>query len=258
MTTIATHYDDLLQFPKFYQLDNMSCMNESINYRYFSLKLERYHADIINRMKQVLNEEILYQSEYLFQRRVMIHPEKFEIMIQQVKEYPIKKICLGTIVTVSPLMLKLMNKNMGYDHKQEIYRKKRMDNQDGKYGLTEEWFQVFELFSYFYIYQVITKKDLIEFMKAYRYNVIHHSYEIDPVSFLLSSRNRTLKFHKLKQDGFDKLQVLLETILEKKMYYESSFLGQYQYKGVQAIVQNFKREREQINDQLQKQYVLKS
>lgn len=153
--------------------------------------------------------------------------------------------CISIEVYTSFLLELLLKNNcifrhlkVKHDHSIERVDTKRPG--DGGYGFSYEWLEIFEILTYFYVYQRISKNDLLYFVDAIRYNIIHDEIKVNTVEFLKDSSKKTKKINEGIFDNFRKynLMDILQRILEYKMYLPNSYLDTHQK---DAIVENSKR-----------------
>lgn len=262
---IRKFYLQCSELPKFYRFEGTNSYNHfdfssrnflggTENYAYFSKSFKHHQFYVAKRLRQLINNELLKGTRLTLKKSTITHSEQFNGILQAVKSVPLDERQMSIEFTVSPLFMKLIkNNSVRHTEKKEgehYIERVDLKQSGGGYGFCEEWLELFDFFTYFYAHQRITRADLINFLYAYRNNIIYHSFRNSAVPFLAYPERKIIEVNPHVVSSFDKYELMdiLERILTKKLYFPNSYLAEYQESGIKQIVAEYLAEKEAMED----------
>lgn len=271
MTLYEELYYQLLDFPKFYRFEGGKSFNHFSfeqgeilpkvnNYIYFSANSNHHFYYVAKRLKQLIDKEILYETKYAITKKVIVDSEKFKEVVSKIESAFIDEKQISIECIVSPLMKKLIANNCiknslkkHGDCRIELVDKR---HRRGGYGFYGEWLEVFKTLTYIHAYQKITKEDLIQFVYASRQKIVNPNFQISIVSFLADPHRRILALNNNLKNDFSKYELMnaLQVILEKGLYFSSSYLGINGEDSIKKIIQDYTLEKEYLLALLEENY----
>lgn len=271
MTLYEELYYQLLDYPKFYRFEGAKSFNHfsfekgeilpNVDiYVYFSASSKHHFYYAAKRLKQLIDKEILYETKYAITKRTIVNSEKFQGIVNKIENTFLEEKLFSVECIVSPLMRQLITNNCIKNSLKEHgdYRIERVDNRQsgGGYGFYGEWLEVFKTLTYIHTYYKITKEDLIKFVYAFRQKIINPNFKISIVSFLADPHKRIITLNDNLQNDFSKYELMnaLQGILEKELYFPSSYLGMNEEDGIKKIMQDYTLEREYLLTLLEENY----
>lgn len=264
MTIYEELYYGLANFPKFYRyegiktfknydLDNSDSILINLeNYIYFSASKQHHFYYVGKRMKQLIERDILYQTKYNLQSKKIINLEIFRDIVARIENYPLDEKQTSIEFTTSPLLKKLFAKNfiLNSRKKESIPYIERVDinKSGGGYGLCKDWLEVFNILTYIYVGQRITKADLIDYVYNLRQKIINPNLPINITRFLLDPKKQSVKINTQLYSDFTKYDLMnaLQNILEKELFFPDSYIAQHRSDCIKKIMQEYNLERENI------------
>jgi hypothetical protein len=262
---IKKFYLQCSEFPKFYRFEGTNSYNHfdfsnrkflrgANSYAYFSKSFKHHRFYTAKRLRQLINQGLLNGTKLSLKKTVITRPEQFSEILRIIKTTPLDEPQVSIEFTVSPLFTKLMKNNaVRHTEKKEgeaYIEKVDLKQSGGGYGFCDEWLELFDFFTYFYAHQRITRTDLVNFLYAYRSNVVHHFFQNSPVPFLAYPERRIVEVSQHIASSFDKYELMdiLERILLKKLYFPNSFLAEQQESGIKQVVAEYLMEKEAMAD----------
>lgn len=220
-------------------------------YIYFS-KSNRHHGYYTaKRLKQFINQKILSNSELSLSYPTLLNHDVFKKILSEIENYDSFEPMMSIEFRLSSLFQKLLEKNYVSNHR-KAKQDRRIECVDvtkyqGGIGLCGSWLTVYQILTYFYCYQRITKENLFDFLYALRYNAIHSgsSLRVEPTSFLLNSKNRVVRLNEQLHYDFKKYELMnaLQEIVEQHLYFPNSILATQSGDEIRRIVEQYCSER---------------
>lgn len=224
----------------YYNFDCEKFLDKTNNYIYFSKSKVHHDFYVKQRMRQLINKG-LNDKEIKLTKYFIVGYENYRKIVKAIESYDLSY-DLSIIMKVSPLMDLLLENNYVLRHLKGKNMRyiERVDTTrpgDGGYGFSNEWLEIFNMLTYFYAYLRITKDDLLYFIDAFRYNVVHNSDYVNTVAFLENEDRRKIKINEQINDNFSKYKLmdLLKILFEQKMYLPGSYMDVYQEKAIKKL-----------------------
>ncbi len=258
---IRKFYLQCSELPRFYRFEGTNSYNHfnfsnpeflkgTNQYIYVSRTLKHHCFYVSKRLRQLINNIMLKGTGLSLKKSSVTNLETFKAILKIVGSSPTGEEQTSIEFTISPLFSKLLMNNSIHSSQKnsgELYIEKvDLKRSGGGYGFTEEWLELFQFFTYFYVHQRITRTDLINFLYAYRNNIVCGSLQFSKVPFLLDLEKKVIEENPNMASSFSKYELMdiLERILEKKLYLPNSFLGEKQEDGIKQIVAEYLEEKE--------------
>lgn len=244
----------------YYNFSKDGALNDFMKYVYFSASEKHHMYYTEKRIKQVISKDILNEPNMQFNKETILNKDKFNFIINAIENYSFDDKMMSIEFSNSPLMKQLLKRNAIRNAKKSA-EDRRVEIADstkygGGYGLCEEWLKVFNLLTYFYSYQRITKGNLLDFLYNYRQNLITAKRTLYSVSFLLDQKNRVIDIGTSIFNDFSKYELMnaLQSICENDLYFSHSVLATNQSEAIKKIIQEYNLERERILELLDSIY----
>lgn len=236
----------------YYDFSKENYLSSFCNYVYFSKSRLHHNFYVRQKLRQLIDREILADTDFKLTKNTIVSSGKYKEIIKKIEMFQLDDE-MSIEAKTSPLFKVLLKNNYTYRHlkNDNISFIERVDTKrpgDGGYGFSNEWLEVFDLLTYFYCYQRITKNDLLYYIEAFRYNVISNCERLNPVKFLESSDRRVIKINEKLYNSFSKYELtdVLERIKRKGVYLPNSYIDIYQDEAIKRIVSEYSLERERI------------
>ncbi len=244
----------------YFDFNNKDIFPKTLNYIYFSKSKIHHNFYIKLKIKQLLNNEILKDTDLRLSKYVIVDYNKYKEIFKLIENFKLSN-NMSIEVNVSPLIFILIENNYIFRHlkKKHSHYIERVDVKRpgyGGYGFSNEWLEVLKYLTYFYTYQRITKDDLLYFIDAYRYNIVQNNSNVNLVKFLNNTDRKTVRKNELAFDDFSKyaLENTLKKIVEEKLYFSDSYLDKYKKEGIKKLIDNYCIEKEKLTENVIKKY----
>lgn len=236
----------------YFDFNNMDSLTDFSNYIYFSKTQKHHYYYTARRMKQLIDREILTETGLSIKKSIVIQPDKFQEIIRLIENYPMDKRITSIEITTSLLIERLLLNNCTFRHlkpKGTNYIE-RVDTSSSKggYGFSAEWLKVLKLLTYFYSYQRITREDFIDFVYAFRQNIINPNQKMDTVACVKDPTKRNIKLNRLAISSTSKYELIetLEVIVSKDLYFPFSFISQNPREKIKEITRIYCEEKNRL------------
>lgn len=236
----------------YHNFKQANVLDSTSNYIYFSKSKMHHYYYVSQKIKHLINKKILRDLDYDFNKYSIVSLEKYKEIIKRIETFHLED-SLSIEIMTSSLMETLIDKNglLRYQKERHTCYIERVDEArpgEGGYGFCNEWLEIYQILTYFYAYQRISKNDLLYFADANRYNITHSGNRVNTLEFLEDPNRRKVKINEQLNDSFCKyyLRDRLERILEKKLYLPNSYIGVYQEEAVKEIVQGYCLEKDLV------------
>lgn len=263
MTLYEELYHSMPKLPKFYRFEGFNSfpyfnfqgdeyITNILHYIYFS-KNEKHHAYYVSRrLKQLIANEILRDTDLKFDRKSILDMGAYTEMEKCIENYSLEDKLLSIELSLSPLISELIQKDV-VSNRRKTENDRRIEKVDyntygGGYGFCEEWLKVFNLLTVFYSYHRITKEDMLDFLYMFRRNLIRPKTFDNPVIFLSDPKNRVIKVNNKIFNDFSKYELMdaLQRIVESQCYFPDSIFSENPEEQIRRIIQEYNGEREHI------------
>lgn len=238
-----------------------SCQIDSHNleqYIYFSSGFKHHQYYVCKRIRQFIQNTILENSEIVLNYQNIVNSDIFKQIIKLVESFPLKEEFISIECKTSPAINDLLYKNY-ISQSRKKHADKRIEKCDtkiygGGYGFYGEWIRIFNMLTYFYAYQKISKDDILEYLHIKREKLI----KISPSSFddFLSSTKRIIKINPSLFSDYGKYSLMdsLQKVLENNLFCDQSNLATNGQETIKNIIQQYNQEREHVLKQTDKIY----
>jgi hypothetical protein len=235
-------YDDLVEkldsFPKFYRFEGYTSYpyfgnqfsEELLNlnsYIYFSSSFNHHMYFTNMRIRSYIDKEIMRPMGLSFCSRYLIDSCTFNQIEDNLRNHDTQKLASISFIT-SSVMNNVLYRNSISNHRKssDDRRIERVDTtkKGGGYGLPDLYLHLFQILTFAYTYQRITKDNLIEYLHILRYNLTTYNKKINPTEFLTDESLKSIKLNEHVFSDFSKYEVLniLEEIYERGLYFNDS------------------------------------
>lgn len=236
----------------YFQFQEGKYLTTILNYIYFS-KNEKHHMYYVEkRLKQLISEEVLKETEIEFNKENVMDSEAFSEIERCVENHSFENKSLSIEFSTSPIMTKLLSKNT-INNRAKISEDRRIERVDrtlhgGGYGFCEDWLRIFEILTYFYSYHRITTEDMLNFLYMYRRNLLERKYIFNPTSFLLDPKSRVIKINDKIYSDFTKYELMdaLQRVAEGRLYFPESIFKDNPDDKIKQLIQEYTIERENL------------
>lgn len=191
-------------------------------------------------------------NEYNTNKKAFLDSGNFNEMVRRIENWQITEKIQSIEFSLSPIIEEILENNSHLNIKKEK-SDKRIESCDkrqyrGGYGFCDEWLTVYNLLTYFYGCQRITKENILEFMELYRFCLIKQERTLSATNFLLDESCRTIKINERIYDDFSKYELMnaLEIIVEKELYFPESMFSNNPEQSIKKIIQAYTLERERL------------
>lgn len=260
---VKQFYLQCSEFPKLYRFEgtksyhhfdfsSKNFLNHTNHYIYFSKTLKHHSFYTAKRLRQFIENELLEGKKFALKQSIA-DIDQFQKMIQMIECSPLEE-QTSIEFTTSPIFFKLLADNTTF-HSEKAKGEHLAEKVDGKqsgggYGFCDEWLELFQFFTYFYVHQRIRRNDVINFLYAYRNKILHHSFPSSLVPFLIDGTKKVIEEKPQMFSSFNKYELMdiLERILAKGLYFPNSFLGEQQEDGIKKIVAEYLMEKEVLEE----------
>lgn len=272
MTLFEEVYYQLGDFPKFYRYEgvktykNYDFKNEehylesTDSYIYFSKSRKHHEYYIQKKLKQLIEREILYQTKYSLQKNCVINNEKFQEVITKIENYPVEFQQNSIEFTTSPTVNRLFYKNaiLNLNKKSSIPYIERVDKSKvgGGYGLCKDWLEVFNILTFIFVIQKITKADVLDYVYSLRRSVAVPNFKVNVTGFLMDPKRKNIKINERIYNDFTKYDLMnaLQNIVENEWYFKDSYMAKNPDEFIKKIIQDYTLERENILELIDSSY----
>ncbi len=264
---LFNQFENLIDFYRFEGYISTSHFNQHTcqidphnleQYIYFSSNFKHHKYYVYKRIYQFIQNTILENSKIVLNYRNIINSDIFKQIVQLVEDFPLKEEIISVECKTSPAMNNLLYKNSIVQSRKK-QADKRIEKCDttiygGGYGFYGEWIRIFNMLTYFYAYQKISRDDILEYLHIKREKLI----KISTSSFddFLSSKKRIIKINPSLFSDYRKYDLMdsLEKVLENKQFCKESSLSTNGQGIIKNIIQQYNQEREQVLKQTNKIY----
>jgi hypothetical protein len=269
-----TIYEDLLykldNYPKFYRFEGYTSypyFNNKDNslfinldsYIYFSSTFKHHNYYTNKKIRAYIDKEIMRPMGISFNRKYIIDREVFNEIEFNLINSEISKFSSISFITSSS-MNDILYKNT-ISNKRKGSNDRRIERVDttksgGGYGLPDLYLYLFDLLTFAYTYQRITKDNLVEYLHILRYNLTTTKDKINPTSFLNNNSLKSIRINKNVFNDFSKYDILntLQEIIDKELYFNDSIFTNINV--FRVVLNTYLKEKEEFNDLLDKEYKL--
>lgn len=264
MTLYEEVYYNMPELSKFYRFEGFKSyprfsnqkdiyMQNSLRYVYFSRTQKHHMYYVIKRLKQLINEEVLKDTDLKLDKQTIVDSTLFNEITKYIENFSFDDRMLSIEFSVSPLMTQLLDKNTISNRckKTNDRRIERVDynhRHGGGLGFCDEWLKVFELLTFFYSYRRITNENILDFLYMQRRNLLQAQSILNSVSFLLDPRTIVIKINDKIYSDFCKYELMdsLQKITEDELYFPESILAHDQNESIKSIVGEYILQREYL------------
>ena len=222
----------------------------SDSYVYFSQALEHHKYFILKRIKQLLNQRVLQDTNYQLTQRSILDSNSYQAIRNLVINsdkipdlYSIRLICDRNIHGL------IKENSFMIDQKCQGKPLERVDRRvyGGGYGAAAEWKELLNYLTYFSAYQRIDRETLLRVLA-----------KMQESGSLNKKENLSFIFNRLSHYNFElndslesdftryKIRNCLETILEKGIYCPASELGEHPKETIKRVTEEYRRGREKV------------
>lgn len=262
MTLYEEIYHNMPKMPKFYRFEGFRSfpyhseygqLINMFNYIYFSATEEHHMYYVERRIRQLIREEILKDTDIKINTKTLLDPGAFNQIIRCIEDYPHEDKLFSIESSVSPIMIELLYKNSVRNQRKTVEDDRRIERVDsrkygGGYGFCQEWLTVFNLLTVFNSHRRITTENIIDCLDGYRRNLIAVKRIIKPTSFLLDPKNLVINLNPKIYDDFSKYELMdaLQKISEYQLYFPDSILATDTNEQIRRIIHEYVCQREHI------------
>ncbi|MBP3635645.1 MAG: hypothetical protein J6J17_04265 [Bacilli bacterium] len=240
-----------MSFPYFNAKNGNICIKSSDPYIYFSSSIAHHKYYVSKRLRQLIQNKILSFSEIKLDYKSLICFDTFKEIVRIIETYEMDDEMISYECSTSRIMLELLYKNT-IDNRYKSSGDRRVERCDqtkhkGGYGFCEEWLEIFNLLTYFYCYQKITRDNLIDYLYAKREKILNPSLANGPCAFL-REKNRIITINNNLFNSYGKYDLMdaLERIIEKGLYFKGSNLDKDSYGQIKRVINQYCEEKEKI------------
>jgi hypothetical protein len=233
---------------------------DDLNYIYFSKSIKHHEYYVKKKIIKIINDDILENySNLKLDHTAFLKPDSFKKIIKVIENHPLDNKTFSIEFSLSQTFNELL-KNNHINNRNKKALDRRIEVVDttkykGGLGFCDEWLEVFNIFTYFYSYQRITKENILDFLYAYR-KIITEGAKIDPTGFLLNRKNCVIKVNEKIYYDFMKYELMnaLQNIVDNNLYFEKSILDENPQEQIKKIIKKYCNEREMILELYESEY----
>lgn len=262
MTLFEEMYKESTELSKFYRFEGLNSYshfpvgNENMHipqdsgYIYFSQSMKHHQYYVRKRLKQLIDNLMGHGNS--INKKALLDSGNFNEIVRKIENLQITEKIQSIEFSLSPIIKEILENNSHLNIKKEKYDK-RIESCDlrqynGGYGFCDEWLTVYNLLTYFYGCQRITKENILEFIELYRFCLIKQERTLAATNFLLDESCRTIKINEKVYNDFSKYELMnaLEIIVEKELYFPESMFSKNPDQSIKKIIQAYNLERERL------------
>lgn len=222
------------------------CSNQ---YVYFSKHISHHHYYVSKRLIQYINE-ILLQHHIKQHQFSFNNLQQFNQILAFLEASPMEDF-VSIQCSISPIIHELLYKNwiINIKKKSSDRRIERCDvrKYQGGYGFCGDWLSIFNILTYFYSYQTITKKDILQFLILKRKQFFKAEYSDNP-TFFLEEKPRNVKMNYLLFNDYGKYELMnsLQSIVENQLFFPDSCFATNPNDEIKKVINQYEKERKRI------------
>ena len=244
---------------EYYDIKRVAFLEESReSYVYLSQALDHHKYFTIKRIRQLLNNVVLYNTEFQVMRK----------QLQDIKCYKeIKKIVLNSDKIPNLYSVQLIcDNNATTLLKENSFSRKAKDNErvlekvdsrfyGGGFGVTSEWKELLECLTFFNGYHRIDREDILFLLTSMR--TMNRVNGKDGINISPDNQNYySFGISPRLESNFTKYAIMdsLERICENKLYSPKGTLAKEPIKTIKKVVEDYEKRRDKILTLVDKNY----
>lgn len=233
---------------------------DDLNYVYFSRNIKHHQYYCKKKIYKLINEDVLKGKDTIkLNRSTLIQQSLFKNLVRAIENYPIDSKLVSIEFSLSQSFETLLESNY-INNRDKTNNDCRVEIVDttkygGGFGFYDEWLKLFNIMTYFYSYQRISKENILDFLYAYR-KIITSGLRINPMDFLTYPKNSVVKVNERIFYNFSKYSIMnaLEGIIENELYFSNSIFDENPQEQIKNIIKQYCIEREKILETYETEY----